>query len=113
MSSLRQLGASVEDQVAQYLLAQGYTLLSRRLHVGHSELDLVALDEDIVVFVEVKYRKNDLLLAVESIGPAKIAYLKRAAEQYVFEHQLQQHPVRFDVVAVTREGIRHFKNAFA
>ena len=103
----------IEDQVAQYLLGQGYTLLSRRLYVGHLEIDLVALDEDIVVFIEVKYRKNDLLLAVESVGPAKIAHLKQAVERYIFEHQLQESPVRFDVIAVTQQGIQHFKDAFA
>ncbi len=112
MSSLRQIGSEAEDQVASYLLELGYTVLSRRYHAGRGEIDLIVLDQEILVFIEVKYRKGKCYPALESITPRKIASLKQAAERYLADHELFEKIIRFDVVTLTSKGIEHFKNAF-
>lgn len=112
MSTLRKLGASIEDRVAEYLLGLGYTLLSRRCHLGCGELDIIALDGEVIVFVEVKYRQKDIELALESITPKKIEHLKSAAERYLYEQKLMDQDVRFDVVVVTQQQLIHYQCAF-
>ncbi len=113
MPSLRQIGTEAEDQAANHLLANGYTILARRYHAGRCEIDLIVLEQDLLVFIEVKYRKGNRYSALESITPRKMTHLKQAAEHYLIEHCLQEKNMRFDVITLTPRGIEHFKNAFS
>ncbi len=54
----RQVGDFYEDLAARYLEAQGYRILRRQYRCRHGEIDLVAQDGKIIVFVEVKGRQN-------------------------------------------------------
>jgi putative endonuclease len=51
MSSLRRLGQDAEDRAADFLIAKGLTVVTRRFTVRQGEIDLVALDGDEIVFV--------------------------------------------------------------
>ena len=53
------LGARGEAAAAKYLRRQGYTIVARQARDGFGELDLVAVDRGVVVFVEVKTRQVD------------------------------------------------------
>lgn len=106
LRSRRELGAEAEDQAAQHLLSLGYTLITRRYSARGGELDVVALDGDVIVFVEVKARR-DGRAPEESITPTKAARLRRAARAYLQEAGTPEHPHRFDVIAIDREGLRH------
>ncbi len=102
----RQLGAAVEDRVAQYLLDRGWTLVTRRCTIGGGELDLVAFDGDELVFVEVKSRR-DRALPEESVTPRKAQRLRAAARAYIAELSSPAQGYRFDIVAVDRDELRH------
>jgi putative endonuclease len=113
MSNLRDLGRVAEDRAADYLLGLGYTLVTRRYKARHGELDLVALDGDLLVFVEVKRRDAPGYRPEDSIGPAKRKALVNAARQYRLEvAEDLERPIRFDLIAIDRDGLRHHTGLF-
>ena len=110
----RKLGAQYEEKAAEYLEGQGYTILHRNYRCRMGELDLVALDGEVVVFVEVKYRSNgrqgSSLAAVDRrkqqiLGKMAAIYLQREC------HSVEV-PCRFDVVGIDGNAVCHHKDAF-
>lgn len=78
-----------------------YTLVARNLRLGRSEVDILAMDGDVLVFLEVKVRKNNLFGHPEqAAGKHKAASLRKAAARYLEESGFQG-LIRFDVVAIT------------
>ncbi len=112
MPNLRSVGAGAEDLAADYLVAKGYTIVTRRKKMHRGELDLIALDGEVLVFVEVKQRSAPGYVPEEAIGSTKQNALQRAAEQYVLEMGEQERETRFDLVAMDAEGIRHHIDIF-
>lgn len=108
-----------EEQAEAFLRGIGFAILGRRMRIGHrDEIDLVARDRDVLVFIEVKTRKGERFgRPLESVDRRKRHSLSRAAVRYL---QRLKQPVnfRFDVVEVVGEPdgaqpvIRHVANAF-
>ena len=111
MSNLRAVGRIAEDRAAEFLLAQGFTLITRRYTVKGGEIDLVALDGETIVFVEVRHRDGHGMTPEESVGVKKMEYLARAAESYMLAAG-EKRDIRFDLIAIDREGIRHHRDFF-
>lgn len=116
-SSKRNIGEDGERFAVSLLEHQGYTILDRNYTFNHGEIDIVARDRDELVFVEVKMRRNPRFGSPEeSVTPAKQELLRRTAEGYVREKDLEDCSCRFDVVAIRDEnGVKtfvHYKNAF-
>lgn len=111
MSASRRLGSDFEDQAADFLLTQGFTIVTRRFRARRGELDLVALDGDLLVFVEVKQRK-DGYVPEEAIGSQKIERLYSAAREYLQSTDQSDREFRFDVVAISGSEIRHHRDVF-
>lgn len=86
-------------------------VLRRRFQGGAGEADLILLDGDTLVFVEVKQRSGSTP-AEWSVTPDKQARLRSAALAYLAEVGEHERPVRFDVVAVQGDQIRHLPGAF-
>jgi putative endonuclease len=109
-----------EQQARKALRKKGYRILGHRVRVGRrDELDLVARDGEVLVFVEVKTRASeDFGRPRSAVNRAKRAKLSRAATRYL--KRLRERPpyFRFDVVEVVGrqdEGtpeVRHIENAF-
>ena len=113
-----QFGQASEARAEQFLRAKGYRILERNLRTSLGELDLVAEDAGVLVFVEVKARATEAfggaLLAVDRRKQAKLV---RLASQYLAQRHLSEKPCRFDVVLVqgqpSAQGqIEHLQNAF-
>jgi putative endonuclease len=113
-----QFGQASEVCAEQFLRAKGYRILERNLRTSLGELDLVAEDAGVLVFVEVKGRATEAfggaLLAVDHRKRAKLV---RLASQYLAQRHLSDRPCRFDVVLVqghpSAQGqIEHLQNAF-
>lgn len=84
--------------------SQGLTLVEKNFNCRHGEIDIVMLDKKMLVFVEVRFRKNDNFGGgLQSITPAKQQKLRRTAELY-----LQQNPqhknARIDVVSMSKNN---------
>ncbi len=112
MSNLRRVGQAAEDRAAEFLIAKGLTLITRRYAVRQGELDLVALDGDEIVFVEVKLRNTVGYVPEEAVGPKKLARLRKAADAYLLDTGSLDRPHRFDLIAIDLDGIRHYERAF-
>lgn len=81
-------GQAAEDQALAYLQQQGCQLIARNWHCKHGEIDLIMRSGCLLLFIEVKYRKNNRYGgAAYSITPSKLRKLQTTAELY-----LQQHP---------------------
>ena len=113
MPHSRGIGREAEDLAAEYLLAKGYTIVTRRHQIRGGELDLVAMDGDVVVFVEVKLRRSADASPEESLTPAKGEHLRRSASRYLDEMDLQGRCSRFDLIAIDQGGLRHLENIFS
>lgn len=76
------------------------------------EIDIIAWDGEILVFVEVKSRSAGLFgLPQEAVGPMKRRKIIKTAMFYVLKKRLDC-PMRFDVIAMKEGAIEHIPNAF-
>jgi putative endonuclease len=112
MSNLRRVGAEAEDLAAEFLASKGYTIVTRRKKMRQGELDLIALDGEVLVFVEVKQRSAPGYVPEESIGSRKAKALQLSAEEYLVEMGEEERAFRFDLVAMDRDGVRHHLDIF-
>lgn len=97
-------GEDAEAACTRYLRAQGLKLVDKNFSCRHGEVDIIMLDKKMLVFVEVRFRKNNSFGGgLQSITPAKQLKLRKTAELY-----LQQHPqhknARIDVVSMTKKN---------
>jgi putative endonuclease len=112
MPNLRRVGREGEDRAADYLVEKGYTIVTRRHHTRRGEIDLVAMMGDLLVFVEVKERRTPDFVPEEALDERKIGRLREAAAAYLVEMGVEDVQVRFDVIGLDSDGIRHHEDAF-
>ncbi|KKR34063.1 MAG: putative endonuclease distantly archaeal Holliday junction resolvase [Candidatus Gottesmanbacteria bacterium GW2011_GWC2_39_8] len=112
----QQLGRLGESIAADYLRKKGYTILQKNFQKRYSEIDLIARDREMFVFVEVKTRFNtDFGSPEESVSFFKERSIRRAAEYYLTVNEIEI-PARIDLVAVTVDqnqnviNITHLEN---
>jgi putative endonuclease len=113
----REVGNQAEERAVEYLLGKGYTIVSRNwMYHNIGELDIVATKDDILVFVEVRFRTSTRYGLPElSISRAKWQKLRRTATLYLAKHGNYRPKVcRFDVIAIDLMSgepiIRHYEN---
>jgi putative endonuclease len=110
-----------ETVAAEALMKKGFKILGRRVRVGtRDELDLVARDGNVLVFVEVKTRASENFgRPISAVDRDKRHTLSRAAVRYLKRLKDPRVCFRFDVVEVIGEmdavlppDVRHTENAF-
>lgn len=113
MSTTTQQGQDAENRACDYLQAQGLHLLERNYRLRSGEIDIICRDATHLVFIEVRYRKNERYGgAVQSIDWRKQQRIIRTAQHYLLRHRIDL-PVRFDVVAISgTQGIAWIQDAF-
>ena len=99
------------ERVAKnYLIRQGYEILTTNYKTRLGELDIVAKEEGVIVFVEVKTRSSKAFgLPQESVNFKKQNKIIRMALQYLRDHQIQR-TWRVDVVAIVMSPTRRVEN---
>ena len=113
------LGTLGEVRAEQYLVEQGCRILARNAAFPGAEIDLIAQDGRVIVFVEVKLRKNDAYAeAKEFVTAAKQQRVMMAAQLWLQQNETELQP-RFDVIEIYapngekgRVRINHIENAF-
>ena len=112
--STRETGRKYEQLAARFLTEKGYEILEQNFQCPAGEIDLVAREGNCLVFVEVKYRKNDIYgEAVLAVDREKQRRISRTASVYCLRCGIPEGtPCRFDVIAVTGGELKHYKNAF-
>jgi len=119
MTSQKGLGQWGESLAANFLMQQGYTILERNIRTPYGEIDLIAQDEENLVFVEVKTRASLTLGPPEiSITARKQEHMLAAAQAYLQAHPHLQGNWRVDVIAIQRlphqqPQIVHFENVLS
>ena len=115
MLSTKNKGRTGEDIAATYLENKGYVILERNYATKTGEIDIIAVGEGYVVFVEVKSRLNDNFgYAQQAVNFHKRKKINQVAAEYIKRFKLFDKAIRFDVVEVYTEdkSIVHIENAF-
>ena len=100
-----------EDAAAEFLRRRGFEILARNVRTALGEIDLVALDGEVVVFVEVKARRGPG--GLEAVDARKQRRLSRLALAFLARAGWLGRSARFDVIAVEPGGAcTHVANAF-
>jgi len=105
-------GREGEARAEAYLSGLGWTILERNRRAPGGEVDLIGRDGRTMVFVEVKQRASrGFGGAAASVGAVK---RRRIAKCAVFYLRGARHdgPIRFDVIAIEGESLRHIPSAF-
>jgi putative endonuclease len=106
-------GRRGERIACRFLMRQGFDILARRHRCRSGELDIVALEQEILVFVEVKTRgSKDFGEPWEFVDWQKQQKLRRSAEEFIADHDLGQYGYRFDIVSVFGNEATLLRNAF-
>lgn len=110
----RQIGHQKEALVGHYLKKLGYKLLACNYTTKYGEIDIIAQYKTMLVFIEVKYRKNhSMVTAQQSVSKNKQTRIIKAAQHYLRYHRQAYDQMQFDVIAVAdKNRIEHIPNAF-
>lgn len=104
-------GRIAEMDVAAQWVADGFSILARRLRTGCGEIDLVVANAEILIFVEVKARPT-MAAAAYAVSPRQQARLLEAACHALAQHPEWERPAtRFDVALVSPTGVHHIEDA--
>lgn len=112
------LGKSGEEVALQYLEKKKYKIIARSFRMFRGEIDIIAYDRKILVFVEVKARKSrDFGAPEESVTPNKQRQIRKIANGFLAKNNLQNVECRFDVISLlfadnVGYSIHHIKSAF-
>jgi len=105
-------GGAAEDRAARLLGENGLSILARNYRTRFGEIDLVARDGDVLVFVEVRMRASDRYGgAAASVTLAKRRRIEAAARHYLSRIG-REPPCRFDVVSLDDSGATWLRAAF-
>jgi putative endonuclease len=106
-----------EDMAVKFLSRKGYKILKRNYRYGHGEIDIIAMDKDVLIFVEVRVKFSDKFGSPEdSVTIKKREQLKKIASAFIQMNEVNFSECRFDVIGITfKDGkfnINHIENAF-
>lgn len=111
-------GEPGETLACRHLVAQGFEVLARNFRCRSGEIDIVAREGGVTVFVEVKERSStDHGQGYEAVTFGKRLRVIRAARLFAASRGLLERPLRFDVISIDRSSggapaVRHDRGAF-
>ncbi len=115
MAQKHKFGRQGESLAASFLTGQGYQILERNFRWNGIEIDLIAQNDEYIVFVEVKTRHNRLESPEQFLPQRKKQRMTRLADFYVNDKAIGLE-VRFDLVIIDWQKdnpvITHIQNAF-
>ncbi len=113
-----QLGKRGEEAACRFLRKNKYKIVERGYRSPHGEIDIIAYDRKVLVFVEVKTRRStEFGLPEESVNWRKQQRMRKISQHYLYRHKLQGVDCRYDVVSIDlsaqdEERVTLIKNAF-
>jgi putative endonuclease len=113
----RELGRRGEAVAEAFLRTHRYTIVARNYRCRAGEIDLVALDGPVLVFVEVRSRRGvGAGTPLESVDHRKQARVTRVARHFLSLRGWHDRDARFDVIGVRFDaeppGVEHVRGAF-
>ncbi len=116
--SHREVGNNGEDLACAFLKSNGWEILDRNYYFDRAEVDIIAKDGDVIVFLEVKLRSTTRFgQPFEYVTENKVKNVFKAAEGWIREHDKHDVPVRFDIIGIVKKKNRdpdfnHIKDAY-
>lgn len=96
-----ELGKKAEEAATEYLRDNGYKIIERNFRCSFGEIDIIAEDADVLVFVEVRSRRSSFYgLPQETVAWTKQQKLRRLAEYYLKIKTVTEKKCRFDVIGI-------------
>lgn len=116
----RKLGLLGEETAAQHLAEQSCRIIERNWRCPKGELDIIAEEDGVIVFVEVRTRRDTGTFgsAEESVDARKQKRVREVAQYYLYGQRALDRQIRFDVITVTFTingafvKLNHLKHAF-
>ena len=111
-------GQKGERIACRFLMRHGYDILARRYSNGAGEVDIIAFENETLVFVEVKTRSSSRFGEPwEFVDRPKQYRIRQTAERFIADHDMNRYTYRFDIVSVvmhsgSKAETRLFRNAF-
>lgn len=107
MSDLLGLGKRGEALAWNFLRKQGYSLLEKNYRTPFGEVDLIARKGKVLVFIEVKTRRDHRFGApAEAVDWRKRQKLIQVAQNFLQEKGLENQAARFDILSIMWDGIQ-------
>lgn len=108
--SMRGIGFKYENLAKNFLLNRKLEYLESNYYSKYGEIDLIFKESNVLIFVEVKYRKNDVHgLAEESVSEQKLNRIINTSLIYIAENNWTGE-YRYDLIAINGEEIVWFEN---
>lgn len=113
---MNNLGRKGEELAAALCSQRGLLILEMNHRTPSGEIDIIAMDGDILVFIEVKTRRGNLYGApFEAVTKKKRSKIRTVALSYM-KRLRKEAPVRFDVISVSMQGdqsrLEYIQDAF-
>lgn len=97
-----QFGREGESAAIDFLKKKGYRILEKNFRSKLGEIDIIAEQAGVIVFVEVKARSShEFGHPLTALTPAKQKKIIQTAQSFLAQKRIVDKPVRFDVVALT------------
>lgn len=115
MKHNQRIGKWGEEVATEHLVQRGYEIIGRNVRTPYGEIDVIAKQGDITIFIEVKTRtSNKMGLPEESITPKKQEHMIACAEHYAMENSTDHWQI--DVISIegkpgAEPKITYFENA--
>lgn len=109
----QETGISGEDSAVTYLESKGFEILERNYRFSRGEIDIIGLfNNELLVFFEVKYRKNNSYGEPETfVSPKQIKRILEAADEYIIGINWHK-DIRFDIISISGGELVHIEDAF-
>lgn len=118
MARHNELGKWGEQLAVDLLVTKGYAIVERNWRAGNLEVDIVAMKDNRIVFVEVKTRSSGFVDPLDAIDRRRVSRIVRAANSYVKAYNIP-HEVQFDIIIIIgtpecgdMHQIEHIPDAF-
>lgn len=111
------LGSLGEELAAKFLLANKYKIIKKNFYSRRGEIDIIAIYDNTIIFVEVKLRSSSIENAVSSVSQSKQKKLIKTAQDFIAIHpEYENYATRFDIITLIKKGdqykLNHFPDAF-
>ena len=114
----KETGAQGENRAVLYLKSKGFSIIARNWRTKGGEIDIIALKNDTIVFVEVKTLPNGTMDMIQrELDSQKRQRILKTSKRFLLNHrQYSNSYVRFDVIVIDMPGLEpvyHIENAFS
>lgn len=113
----RSLGDTSEQIARQFLKKRKHRILEVNFMGPNGEIDIISQDRGDLVFTEVRSKSSESFgTPEETIDLKKQERIKKTAQYYLLRHNITDHQLRFDVIALVWQGetyrMRYYEDAF-